>query len=524
MRRRPVKVNPLKTGYFLLVLMGRRRASCILANVISNTLRTSLAVAALLSLSAGSAACEKTTKVGPDAPTAPIASPQATTATAATPGIAMPVGNTMSKLASSSNALGFDLYGRAKATPGNLAMSPTSISAALAMTFGGARGETEAQMKRVLHVDGSRDEVMAEWGKLSRALQNPSRPLKLRIANRLFGEKTVRFEQPFLDATQAAYGAPLEPVDFVNAFEPARGHINGWVEAQTEKRIRELVPAGVARRAHAPRARERDLLPRRLAPAFREGGHLPRPLPRFGAGEEGRPHHAPHGDPAPRPRPGLMALELPYKGRQLSMLVVLPDAVSGLPALEASLGAEAFDAIVAALAPTRVAISLPKFEVNPTESLSLGDVLVAMGMGRRLRPREGRLHGDREPEGSPGPARHRPGLPQGVREGRRERHRGRRRHRGHHVACGGGGAPRGAGSVQGRPSVPVRDPRQRHRPHRLHGPGGRPDDQVARALHAEEHAPVRMARAPRARRRRRTGRARTPSRYEGERGPAGGSR
>ena len=110
MRRSAAKVNPLKSGYFLLVSKGRRRASCILANAISNTLRTSLAVAALVSLSAGSAACEKTTKVGPDSPTAPTASPQATTATAATAPVAMPIGSTMSKLASGSNTLGFELY------------------------------------------------------------------------------------------------------------------------------------------------------------------------------------------------------------------------------------------------------------------------------------------------------------------------------------------------------------------------------------------------------------------------------
>jgi serpin B len=80
-------------------------------------------------------------------------------------------------------------------------------------------------------------------------------------------------------------------------------------------------------------------------------------------------------------RPGLLALELPYAGGQMSMLVLLPDALAGLPELEASLGAEGLDAIVAALAPTRVAVALPKFEIDPAQSLSLGDTLAAMGMG-----------------------------------------------------------------------------------------------------------------------------------------------
>ena len=255
MGRGAVKVNPLKIGSFLLVLMGKQRASCILASVISNTLRRYLAVTSLLLLCASSGACKKTSAVGPDEPASPTTTPPATAA------VAMPGGDAATKLASSSNALGFDPYGRVKAGPGNLAMSPASISAALAMTFGGARGETEAQMKRVLHVDGSRDAVMSDWGTLSRALQNPSRPLTLRIANRLFGEKTVKFEQPFIDKTKADFAAPLEPNDFLNAFEPARAHINGWVEEQTAQRIKDSPPDRGARQAHAPRSRQRDLLP-----------------------------------------------------------------------------------------------------------------------------------------------------------------------------------------------------------------------------------------------------------------------
>jgi serpin B len=77
---------------------------------------------------------------------------------------------------------------------------------------------------------------------------------------------------------------------------------------------------------------------------------------------------------------GWKALELPYKGGQMSMLLVLPDTVDGVSALESSLTAPGLDAIVKALAPTRVIISLPKFEVNPPGSIPLRDFLVKMGM------------------------------------------------------------------------------------------------------------------------------------------------
>jgi serpin B len=77
---------------------------------------------------------------------------------------------------------------------------------------------------------------------------------------------------------------------------------------------------------------------------------------------------------------GLKAVELPYKGGQMSMLVVLPDAIDGLPALEASLTALRLDGIVQSLAATRVLVALPKFEVDPAGALPLGDVLQKLGM------------------------------------------------------------------------------------------------------------------------------------------------
>jgi len=286
----------------------------------------------------------------------------------------------MTKLATSSNALGFDLYGRVKSAPGNLAMSPASISAALAMTFGGARGETEAQMKRVLHVDGSRDAVMSEWGRLSRALQSPGRPLTLRIANRLFGEKTVKFEQPFIDKTQADFAAPLEPNDFKNAFEPARAHINAWALDQTERRIKELLPPAsldnltrlVLVNAIYFLADWADPFEKTAtydAP-FNVSPGTPKKTPMMHRGGQYRLAQA----------DGVKVLELPYKGGDASMLVILPDAKDGLADVETALTAAKLDAWRGALGTEQVTVSLPRFEVSPTPSMSLGDDLKSLGM------------------------------------------------------------------------------------------------------------------------------------------------
>ena len=110
------------------------------------------------------------------------------------------------------------------------------------MAWGGAKGETAAQMKQVLRFEGSPAELMKASGRLAAALQDPARPVVFRIANRLFGEKTFSLDAAYLEATREAFGGALEPVDFKGAPEAARLLINGWVEGKTEKRIRDLVP------------------------------------------------------------------------------------------------------------------------------------------------------------------------------------------------------------------------------------------------------------------------------------------
>jgi serpin B len=285
------------------------------------------------------------------------------------------------RFAKASNAFGLDLYRRLAAKPGNAVVSPASVSTGLAMAWGGAKGETAAQMARVLRFEGPPAAVMGAAGQVSRQLTDPARPIVFRIANRLFGEKTYRLEPAYLQATRAAYGAAFEGVDFVRAAEAARAAINGWVEAQTEKRIRGLIPSGgVNEETRLVLVNALYFLGDWLEPFTKEAT---RPAPFHLSGSAKKDVPTMHQVESLRlaRRPGFMALELPYAGRQLAMLILLPDQMGGLPALEAALDAAALDAVVGALAPTRVNVALPKFEVDPATSLSLGDLLVAMGMG-----------------------------------------------------------------------------------------------------------------------------------------------
>ncbi|HEX6863124.1 MAG TPA: serpin family protein [Thermoanaerobaculia bacterium] len=284
------------------------------------------------------------------------------------------------RLAQSSNAFGFDLYQRLREKPGNLVLSPASITTALTMPWGGARGETAAQMRTVLHLQGTPDEVMATSGELSRSLQNPSRPIVFRIANQLFAEKTYKLVPAYVEKTKESFGAPLELLDFKKAPEPARVRINGWVEGKTERRIKDLIPPqGVEKDTRLVLVNAIYFLGDWAVP-FDAGETRPRPFHLTAAEQKTVPTMSREGSMRYVQTEALSAVELPYKGGELSMLLLVPREIEGLAAIESGLNAKQLDEITGALKWGLVDLTLPKFEVKPVESLSLGEDLKAMGM------------------------------------------------------------------------------------------------------------------------------------------------
>ena len=172
-------------------------------------------------------------------------------------------------LANGMNRFAVDLYARlAKDEPGNVFVSPFSISAALAMTSAGATGETLTEMQRVLrlpeephvafrdlleYVNGPKFQLFREDPALSGlsgpvAVGGPLPPFKrsyeLSSANALWGMKGYPWRKPFLELTKSHYGAGLVETNFKQP-EPARKQINAWVEKETKDKIKELIPTGV---------------------------------------------------------------------------------------------------------------------------------------------------------------------------------------------------------------------------------------------------------------------------------------
>uniref|UniRef100_G1SQK1 Serpin B6 n=1 Tax=Oryctolagus cuniculus TaxID=9986 RepID=G1SQK1_RABIT len=127
----------------------------------------------------------------------------------------------------------------------NVFFSPMSISAALAMVLMGAKGNTAAQMTQALSLNktqgGGAGDVHQGFQSLLTEVNRPGMQYLLRTANRLFGEKTWEFLSTFKDSCQKFYQAELEELDFMNSTEESRKHINSWVAKMTEDKITNLL-------------------------------------------------------------------------------------------------------------------------------------------------------------------------------------------------------------------------------------------------------------------------------------------
>lgn len=293
------------------------------------------------------------------------------------------------------NALGLDLH-RQMPKEGNLCLSPYSIQSALAMTYLGASGVTQEEMARVLHFPTDKQALGESFTALNQALEEarqasvkavaeskknggPAEPLTLRVANRLFGQKSYEFRQPFLTELTTFFGAPLQPMNFRKDPAGAAREINRWVTKQTQNRIHELIPSGTLthhtslvlanalyfKASWADEFSERATSPE---PFHVNGGRQTSDVPTMTNTDDMRYYNG----------RGFQAVALPYAGRRLHFLLIVPDSVGDLPRIEARLTPQLLLACAKAH-PRHVTLHLPKFKIAPPTT-ELSDMLKKLGM------------------------------------------------------------------------------------------------------------------------------------------------
>ena len=288
-------------------------------------------------------------------------------------------------LADRNSTFAFDLYQALREEDGNLFYSPYSISLALVMTYAGARGETAQQMVDTLYFALDQDSLHPAFNSLDIELASRGKGAKgkdeegfrLNIVNAIWGQRGYKFLSDFLDVLAENYGAGLRSLDFASSPEESRVTINNWISEQTEGRIQDLIPQGLIDVTTTLVLTNAIYFNAAWQYPFSEdmtddglfyllnGDEVTVPMMKqtetFGYGED----------------EAYQVVEMPYDGRELSMLILLPRS-GEFEAFESSLDYRLIEVIAKGLENRRVSLTMPKFEFD--SEFSLKETLSAMGM------------------------------------------------------------------------------------------------------------------------------------------------
>lgn len=281
----------------------------------------------------------------------------------------------------------FELYRQLRETKGNLFFSPYSISTALALTYAGARNDTEKQMVETLYFNLRQNMFHCAFGKLQKQLneQGKKGDYQLSVANALWLQKDYELLKAFIDLNKTHYDAGLNRVNFKTQAEKARKTINEWVEKKTNQKIKNLIPAGTldvltrlvltnAVYFKGDWASQFELKDTKEAAFYVSSEEKVKADLMYKKADF---NYAETND--------IQILELPYKGEDLSMIVLLPKEVDGLVRFEQSLTTENLSRWLKMLRSREVIVHLPKFKL--TSRFELAGLLGKMGMPDAFSPR-----------------------------------------------------------------------------------------------------------------------------------------
>ncbi|XP_058412583.1 serpin B3-like isoform X1 [Diceros bicornis minor] len=316
----------------------------------------------------------------------------------------------MNSLSEANTQFAVDLFQQLrKSKKDNIFYSPLSISSALATAYSGAQGNTALQIGKVLHFNDVTDStrgrastahveklgnVRHQFEKFLTELKKPTDAYELNIANKLYGEKKFQFHQEYMDNVKKFYLAGVESAGFINAAEESRKKINSWVESQTNGKIKDLFPYGSLsstilvlvnavyfKGKWENKFDEKNTVGEKfwLNKDTSKSVRMMKQTSSFSFTE----------------LEDMQAkiLEMPYTGKDLSMMLLLPNEVDGLQKLEDKFTAEKLMEWTSSqnMRETLVDLCLPWFQVE--ESYDLKDTMKSMGMVDAFSPQDADFSG-----------------------------------------------------------------------------------------------------------------------------------
>jgi serpin B len=266
--------------------------------------------------------------------------------------------------ANANNQFAFEYFSKLNEQgKGNLFFSPWSISSALAMTYEGAKGKTADEMQLVFHFETNNNLRRSSFASLYSTINKKDKEYRLNTANALWAQKDYPFLEEYFAAIGKYYGGKVTNLDFKTDAEQSRITINSWVEKQTNDKIKNIIayldPAtrlvltnAIYFKGEWAKAFEKEST---YDEDFRsDSGKFVQVKMMKITGKEAEFSYAENKE--------MQIIELPYKGNELSMIILLPK--DNNPQLFDTINANELSILQSKMYETRVDVYLPKFKFD----------------------------------------------------------------------------------------------------------------------------------------------------------------
>jgi len=276
------------------------------------------------------------------------------------------------------NSFALDLYAQIRFGRNNLFLSPYSLSLVLAMAYAGARRETARQMAQALHFTEDQEQLHLGFTALEAVFLRVQAgdDVQLSAANSLWPRVGHDLVHDYVALLIACYGGLVKPLDYDNP-EAARRTINRWVEDRTGGRIQNLIRQGDLSALTLLVLASAIYFKGDWASQFDPALTSDTPF-WVTTGEAVTVPMMAQTEPFPYAEgEGYQAVELPYDGGELSMVILLPRA-GQFETFESSLDAGRVSGILRDLHQEDVRLTMPKFTFD--SSFRLAQTLSDMGM------------------------------------------------------------------------------------------------------------------------------------------------
>ncbi|MBD2742475.1 serpin family protein [Coleofasciculus sp. FACHB-1120] len=257
----------------------------------------------------------------------------------------------------------------------NIFVSPASIAIALSMTYNGSVGQTQAGMAIALGLqEMSLPQVNEANSQLRQALENLDNEVELAIANSLWAQQDIQFNQDFLQRIQEFYDAKVTNLDFSNS--DALTTINNWVNENTHGKIKtilsQLSPLAILILINAIYFKGIW-----TSPFDKEDTH-DRVFTQLDGTQKQHPMMSQYETYRYYQGDNFQAVSLPYGTGRVSMYIFLPDAGSSLEAFHKNLNVVNWDRWMKQFHQMKGRVVLPRFQME--YKVDLKEALIALGM------------------------------------------------------------------------------------------------------------------------------------------------